>query len=258
MNIFAKNFQTLWTGGRYMRQLTPELLELLNEVRQMALSYEDVEEYTPWGTLCFFRDIKGRNFLFVNDQLEGCLEVMVKLLPAQRAPILSLPFVDMHKSMGKGGWVSAKIKNQDELAQVIPWIGWSYDLNKPIRTKEDLLPDESLEVLNFLAQIRQVAMGYEDIEEYYPFGSRAFRKNKGKIFLYASEQDDYLYLQVRLTPMERDYALTLPFVEVPRYIGHQGWVAGSVRTQEELDIMLPWISESYNINQPVRKGRARK
>jgi hypothetical protein len=241
-----------------MRQLTPELLDLIAEIRQVALSYDDAEEYTPWGTLAFFRGLKGRNFLFVNDKLEGCLEVIVQLLPAQRDQIMSLPFVELHKSMGKGGWVSAKIRNHAEVVQVIPWIHWSYALNKPIRDKEDLLPGEAQAVLDFLTQVRQIALAYEDIEEYFPFGERAFRPRKGKIFLYTSEQDECLLLKVRLTPMERDYALTMPFVDVPRYIGHQGWVAGSVTTQEELDIMLPWIGESYNINQPVRKGRARK
>ncbi len=240
-----------------MLNFAPEVYDFLEQVRESALGYEGAEEYSPWGTRAFFREVKGRNFLFVIEQPDH-LEVLVRLYSRERAVALGLPFVETHKSMGNRGWVSVKIRRQEELDRVLPWIKLSYDLNKPFRTKADYMEGETVEILDFLEQVRQVALGYKDIEEYFPFGDRAFRKRKGKIFVYASESDEHLYVNVRLPLGEREDALELPFVEVPKYLGHRGWVGAKVRTQEELDTVLPWIQTSYELNNPPRKSRLKK
>ena len=65
-------------------------------------------------------------------------------------------------------------------------------------------------------------------------------------------------MNVRLPFGEREFALTLPNVDIPKYIGHKGWVGIKVSTQDELDLAMPWIQVSYEENKPRRKGKAKK
>ena len=240
-----------------MLDVAPEVAELLEQVREVALGYEDSQEAFPWGTRSFFREIKGRHFLFAYEQKDH-LELLFRVPMQDKVLALSLPFVEVHKSMGSRGWLTARTRNQDELEAVLPMLRLSYVLAKPFRHPEDALPGEKLELIGFLEQVRQVAFTYPDVEEYFPFGDRAFRSRKSQIFLYASEQDESIFVSVRLPSGEREFALTLPNVEIPRYIGHKGWVGVKVGNPDDLSMVLPWIDLSYEENKPKRKSKAKK
>src|SRR5690348_2290209 len=117
-----------------MAALVPqEVLELLEEVRQQALSFENAEEAFPWGNRVFFRDLKGRNFIFANTK-EDYLEVTFRLPKAEKAKVLKLVFAEPSSYMPN--WVNAKVRTQAELDQISPWLKVSYDLNKPFRSKD--------------------------------------------------------------------------------------------------------------------------
>lgn len=240
-----------------MLDIAPELAELLEQVRDEVLSYKDTEESFPWGTRSFSRELKGRNFLFIYEQKDH-LELIFRVPVQQKEAVLNLPFGEVHKSMGERGWLSARIKTQEELDEIRPMLKVSYEMAKPFRGPADALPGEKVEVLDFLAKVRHKANTFPDVEEYFPFGDRAFRSRKGQIFLYAGEQDEALYVSVRLPFGEREFALSLPNVEVPRYIGHKGWVGVKVRNQDDLNIVLPWIDISYEENKPKRKTKVKK
>jgi predicted DNA-binding protein (MmcQ/YjbR family) len=240
-----------------MLVIAPEILDLLEQTRQVALSYADTEENSHWGIRSFIRERKGRNFLFANEQKDHLgLDFRVPL--EDKATALALPFVALHKSMGSRGWLTARVRTEDELEAIIPLVRLSYELAKPFRRPEEALPGEAPEVLDFLEQVRRAAFSYEDVEEYFPYGDRAFRSRKGQIFLYASEYDSALYVNVRLPFGEREFALSLPNAEIPKYIGHKGWVGLKASTQDELDMVLPWIDLSYQENKPRRKVKAKK
>src|SRR3954467_12481556 len=99
--------------------VSQEVLELLEEVRQQALSFENAEEAFPWGTRVFFRDLKGRNFLFANTK-EDYLEVTLRLPKEQKAQVLELPFVEPSRYMTN--WVNANVRTQEELDHISPWL----------------------------------------------------------------------------------------------------------------------------------------
>lgn len=241
-----------------MSNLTPEMLGWLEQIRQSALSYDDSEEYFPWGTRTFSRGMKGNNFLFVLDEKhKTSLEVLLRLPAATATQALEQPFVARHKSMGFKGWLTVKIKEQAALEMVLPWIAVSYALSKPVRQPNELVEGEDPIVLTMLEAVRRAAMSYDDIEEFFPYGSRAFRRRKGQIFLYASEGDDCLNVSVRLPLGVREYALTLPFVSVPKYIGPKGWLEAQVSTEAELQTVLPWIDFSFEMNKPARRSKAK-
>ena len=243
-----------------MGTLNPVLIGLIEQIQDQALALDHTEEYFPWGTRSFFRELKGCNFLLVVEQADH-LEFGVRLTTSLREEALKLSFVEPHKYLSHKGWITANLRTADELETVLPWIATSYQLNKPFPTKADSIDGENGQVLDFLEQVREKALSYGElgeIEEYFPFGDRVFRRIKGLIFLYASEQLGALSVSVRLPMGEREFALQLPFIKIPKYIGHKGWVQATVQTQEQLDIVMPWIDVSYEMNQSVRKGRPKK
>ena len=241
-----------------MAAISPQVLELLDQVCRVASSYDEAEEYSPWHNRAFFRKVKGCNFLFANEKPDY-LDVILRLPKAQHDAALTLPFVTPGFSLENKSWLNAKIRTQSELNTVLPWIDLSYRISDPFRGPADVIEGEVPLVLDFLDQLRQAVKQYGEIEEFFPYGSRAFRQPpKGSIFLYATEQPDNLMVNVRLPFGEREHALELDFVEVPKYIGHKGWVSATVRDEEELDLVLAWLDLSYEMNKPARKSRPRK
>ncbi len=240
-----------------MLNIAPEILDLLEQTRQTVSGYADVEESSHWGVRSFFREIKGRNFLFVAEQKDH-LELAFRAPLKEKETALKQPFVELHKSMDSRGWLTARVRTEAELVAVIPLIQLSYELGKPFRRPDEALPGEAPQVLDFLEQVRRAAFKYEGVEEYFPYGDRAFRSDKGRIFLYASEHETALYLNVRLPFGEHEFALNLPNVDIPKYIGHKGWVGIKTSTQDELDVVMPWIDVSYEENKPKRKVKAKK
>ena len=240
-----------------MLNVAPEIEELLEQTRQVVLEFPETEETFPWGTRTFSREMKGKHFLFIYPQKDS-LELLFKLPAREKEAALDLPFIELHKSMGDRGWLSATVKTPEELQEVLPMVRLSYHMAKPLRGPADALPGEDTKILELLENTRQAANKYGDVEEFFPYGDRAFRQRKGQIFLYATENDEWLNVIVRLPFGEREFALTLPNVEVPRYLGHKGWVAIKARNQDDLEMALPWIDLSYNENRPKRKSRLKK
>jgi hypothetical protein len=219
---------------------------LLGGVRRLALSYPDTAEIFSWKYFNYYRQLKGRNFLFANAP-KDVLEVLFKVPLGERDTALELPFVQVYPSMGHKGWLIAKIKLPEELEKIIPFTRLSYEMSQPFRGKNDTVPGELPEILDFLEQVRNVALSFGEVEEYFPHGERAFKRVKGKIFLYAEEYLDCLYVCVLLPMGVREYAQSLPFVEIPKYIGASGWLAAKVKTQAELATVLAWVELSFDM-----------
>lgn len=240
-----------------MLDAAPEVEELVEQTRQVVLALPEAEENFHWGTRTFSRKMKGNNFLFLFPK-KDYLELLFKVPVHEKEAALKLPFIEKHKGMEQRGWLTAAVKTPEEFAEVAPMLRQSYAMSSPFRGPADALPGEDPRILEMLEAVRQAAHKYDDVEEYFPYGTRAFRQRKGQIFLYAGESDDWLNMNVRLPFGEREYALTLPNVEIPKYIGHKGWVAVKVRDQDDLGMALPWIEMSFDENRPKRKPRLKK
>ena len=238
-------------------QTAPEILDMVETVRERALALPDAEEYFPWGTRAYFRQMKGRNFLFVADKPDHLI-VTLWVVGYSRDEALRLPYIAAHTSMGHKGWLDATIRTRAELDPVLDLIAHSHTISNPFRSPADVLPGEDPQSLEFLAQLRAAIGRDDDIEEFFPYGDRAWRPRKGQIFAYASERNGSLYVNVRLPLDEHEYALSLPFTDVPKYIGHKGWIGTDVTTSDELEMVLGWLPMSYEMNNPPRKGRVKR
>ena len=67
-----------------------------------------------------------------------------------------------------------------------------------------------------------------------------------------SNDEDPLTVTMKLTPEEREIALSLPYVRVAAYVGRYGRVTGEVTDEESCENALEWLRESYWLNAPAR------
>jgi predicted DNA-binding protein (MmcQ/YjbR family) len=103
------------------------------------------------------------------------------------------------------------------------------------------------------AALRQVAMGYPQATEDFPWGHRAI-KVKGKVFLFLYREDTFLSLSVKL-PVSGQHALALPFAEPTGYgLGKSGWVTARFEAGEAVptDMLAEWIDESFRAVAPKK------
>jgi predicted DNA-binding protein (MmcQ/YjbR family) len=100
-------------------------------------------------------------------------------------------------------------------------------------------------------RVRALALSFPETYEDSPWGHPVFKVGDNKMFASMSNADDPLTLTVKLTPEEREIALTLPYVQVAAYVGRYGWVTAEVSDEESLDNALEWLRESYWLKAPA-------
>jgi predicted DNA-binding protein (MmcQ/YjbR family) len=105
--------------------------------------------------------------------------------------------------------------------------------------------------VTYAERIRTLALSFPKTYEDSPWGHPVFKVANNKMFAGMSTGDDPLTVTVKLTPEERELALTFPYVRVAAYVGRYGWVTAEVRDDEALDNALEWLRESYWLNAPA-------
>jgi predicted DNA-binding protein (MmcQ/YjbR family) len=100
-------------------------------------------------------------------------------------------------------------------------------------------------------RVRTLALSFPETYEDSPWGHPVFKVGDNKMFASMSNADDPLTLTVKLTPEERELALTFPYVHVAAYVGRYGWVTAEVTDDESLENALEWLRESYWLKAPA-------
>jgi predicted DNA-binding protein (MmcQ/YjbR family) len=103
------------------------------------------------------------------------------------------------------------------------------------------------------ATLRELALGYPEVSEEFPWEHYAFKVRK-KTFVFLASGDEGLSLSVKL-PLSSVAALALPFSEPTGYgLGKSGWVTARFRDGEEIPVELlrDWIDESYRAIAPKK------
>ena len=101
-------------------------------------------------------------------------------------------------------------------------------------------------------RVRALALSFPETYEDSPWGHPVFKVGNNKMFAGMSNDENPLTLTVKLTPEEREIALSLPYVRVAAYVGRYGWVTAEVSDDETLENALEWLRESYWLNAPLR------
>jgi predicted DNA-binding protein (MmcQ/YjbR family) len=104
------------------------------------------------------------------------------------------------------------------------------------------------------AQLAKHAFGYPEVHDEWPWGDRAFKVHKKKVFLFMVADGDGLHLSVKL-PHSSEAALLLPFATPTGYgLGKSGWVSANFTSRDKvpLDLLRAWIDESYRAVAPAK------
>jgi predicted DNA-binding protein (MmcQ/YjbR family) len=106
-------------------------------------------------------------------------------------------------------------------------------------------------------RVRERCLALEGAVEEFPWGGTGVYKVRGKIFAGTGMDGSRYSVGFKPPAEEREDALALPFVRVADYVGRYGWVQASLTKLGELELIWPWIEESYRRLAPKPKRPAR-
>jgi predicted DNA-binding protein (MmcQ/YjbR family) len=110
-----------------------DVAPLADAFRALALSLPETYEDSPWGHPAFkVADNKLFATMSVSDDV---LTVTLKLTPEEREIAFLLPYVRRASHVGRYGWVTATITDEESLAAALEWLRESYWLKAPTRLK---------------------------------------------------------------------------------------------------------------------------
>lgn len=102
-------------------------------IRGLALSLPATYEDEPWGFPVFK---VGANRMFAGMWVEGgTVSVTLKLTPEERALSELLPYVSVARYLGRYGWVTAAIEDDEALENALEWVRESYWLRAPVELR---------------------------------------------------------------------------------------------------------------------------
>jgi predicted DNA-binding protein (MmcQ/YjbR family) len=103
-------------------------------ITELALSFPQAYEDRPWGDFPVFK--VGQNKVFgwaiVRD---GAVDVTVKLTQEEREIAHLLPYVRIASHVGRYGWITANVTDQESLDNALEWLRESYWLKCPAELK---------------------------------------------------------------------------------------------------------------------------
>jgi predicted DNA-binding protein (MmcQ/YjbR family) len=106
--------------------------------RTLALSFPETYEDSPWGHPVFK---VGANKMFGAMGNDEPLQVTVKLTAEERQVALELPFVRVAAYVGRYGWVTATVTDEETLDAALEWLRESYWLNAPAALRDAAFAD---------------------------------------------------------------------------------------------------------------------
>ena len=110
-----------------------DLDALADRVRELALSFPEAYEDEPWGHPVFK---VAENRMFASMSVEkDCVSLTVKLTAEEREIAYLMPFVHRARYVGRYGWVTAEVTDEDSLDCALEWLRESYWLKAPAHLK---------------------------------------------------------------------------------------------------------------------------
>ena len=95
------------------------------DIRAYCLDLADVWEDHPWGDIVYKIGAKMFAALGADD---GTTSVTVKAAPDDAEILVQMPHITVAPYVGRYGWVTVAVEDEDALDQVMALISMSYDL----------------------------------------------------------------------------------------------------------------------------------
>jgi predicted DNA-binding protein (MmcQ/YjbR family) len=102
-------------------------------IRELALSFPETYEDSPWGHPVF-KVGDNKMFAAMSDG-EDPVSLTVKLTPDEREIALHLAYVRVASYVGRYGWVTATVSDEESLDNALEWLRESYWLKAPARLR---------------------------------------------------------------------------------------------------------------------------
>ena len=103
-------------------------------IRALALSLPSTYEDSPWG-FPVFKVGDNKLFAMMTDH-DGDCELTVKLTDDEREVALQLPHVRRASYVGRYGWVTVRVGDEESLQAALEWMRESYWLRAPKRLRD--------------------------------------------------------------------------------------------------------------------------
>jgi predicted DNA-binding protein (MmcQ/YjbR family) len=111
-----------------------------DRIRELALSLPETYEDEPWGHPVFK---VGDNRMFASmSEAEGAVLLTVKLTAEEREIAELLPYVRRARYVGRYGWVTAEVTDEESLEAALEWLRESYWLKAPAELKHVVEADD--------------------------------------------------------------------------------------------------------------------
>jgi predicted DNA-binding protein (MmcQ/YjbR family) len=104
-------------------------VDFAGSIRELALSLPEAYEDSPWGHPVF-KVADNRMFAGLSEDT-GVLQLTVKLTAEEREMAKLLPYVREARYVGRYGWVTADVTDEESLECAREWLLESYWLKAP-------------------------------------------------------------------------------------------------------------------------------
>lgn len=102
-------------------------------IRELALSFPETYEDSPWGHPVF--KVGDNKMLAAMSDGEASVTLTVKLTPEEREIALHFPHVGVAPYVGRYGWVTTEVSDEETLESALEWLRESYWLKAPARLR---------------------------------------------------------------------------------------------------------------------------
>ena len=110
-------------------------------ISELALSFPEAYEDRPWGDFPVYKVGQNKVFAWAVTR-EGRVDLTVKLTAEEREIANLLPYVRRASHVGRYGWVTARVADEESLAAALEWLRESYWLKCPAELKAAVEGDD--------------------------------------------------------------------------------------------------------------------
>ena len=105
-----------------------------HRIRALALSLPSTYEDSPWGFPVF--KVGGNKLFAMMTYHDGECELTVKLTDEEREVAMQLAYVRRASYVGRYGWVTVQVRDEESLQAALEWLRESYWLNAPKQLRD--------------------------------------------------------------------------------------------------------------------------
>jgi predicted DNA-binding protein (MmcQ/YjbR family) len=123
-----------------LHALAVRIFDAADRIRELALELPEVFEDSPWGNPVF-KVADNRMFASMSE-VDGAVRLTVKLTKEEREIAMLLPYVEKAKYVGRYGWVTAVVRDEESLESALEWLRESYWLRAPAHLRHAVEADD--------------------------------------------------------------------------------------------------------------------